>query len=469
MQNDIGIIGLGTMGQNLALNCTEKGFSVAVFNRTFEKTQEFLAQNANNALQGFSAMPELVSSLKSPRIILMMIPAGEGIDHLIDELLPLLSSNDVLIDGGNSYFKDTQNRLQVCEEKGILYVGAGISGGQKGARYGPSIMPGGSQKAWELIKPLFQAISAKTQNGSPCCEWIGPDGSGHYIKMVHNAIEYALMQLIAETYWLAKQICEMTNSEIAQLFGKYNEGKLNSYLLEITEKILVKKATDAQVELVDTILDKPQQKGTGKWTVQNALDIGVSIPTLSESVFARITNSLKDERVKASKKYEKPDSTLSEDEKAQIQSSLESALYTAQIIAFSQGFGLLKYASDEYKWSLDYAEIASIWKEGCIIRSKLLEPIMNAYEKEKDLNHLIVSDVFIDELTKSLPDLRKVSIAAIQYHVAVPTLSSALQFFDAITSTNSPANIIQAQRDFFGSHMYELVEKEGTFHTQWEV
>lgn len=462
-KSTIAIIGLGTMGQNLALNFAEHNISVSVYNRTSEITNDFLKKNTISKLAGFDSLEKLVASLAMPRIILLMVKAN-AVDAVLDQLLPLLHTGDTIIDGGNSHFEDTTRRISLCEQKNIFYVGAGISGGEKGARYGPSIMPGGSEQAMPKIMPLLQKIAAKTSDNTPCCEWIGPGGSGHFVKMVHNAIEYVDMQFIAETYWIAKNMCAMTNEQLAEQFKKWNRGVLQSYLVEITAKILAKKDAETGKYLIDEILDKTQQKGTGKWTAQNALDLGVPVPTLSDSVFTRIIASYKEERVATSKLYDKEINTQSQ----LTMQDLENALYVAKLIGYAQGFSLLYHASTEYGWNLNLKEVASIWRSGCIIRAKLLDDIVQIFENEPKVFNLLATQKISTIITRLEKHLRTVVTSAIVSKIPVQSLSSSIAYLDSYTSANLPANLVQAQRDFFGAHGYEKTGETGKFHTEWE-
>ena len=461
---DIGLIGLAVMGQNLVLNMNDKGFKVAVFNRTTSKVTEFMDGPAKGThVQGFMNLKDFFASLKRPRKVMMMVKAGTAVDALIEECLPYLEEGDIIIDGGNSLFSDSERRVAYLEKKGISFLGVGISGGEEGARHGPSIMPGGQEAAWPHVKPIFQAIAAKVDN-TPCCDWVGHGGAGHFVKMVHNGIEYADMQLIAEIYHILKMQGHSADA-MGELFHKWNQGKLNSYLIEITAHILKFKENGKPV--VDVILDSAGQKGTGKWTVVAALDAGISCSSIAEAVFARCISSLKDLRVKAHKEL-----GLSYDLEALKpldEKCLESALYLAKLITYAQGFMLMKEAAKEYKWALNFGSIAMLWRGGCIIRSHFLGKIKEAFDANKDLECLLLDPYFKKQVHENILGLRKTVSSTALAGIPSPALSSSLSFFDSFASGFLPANLIQAQRDFFGAHTYERLDKPRGqfFHTNW--
>lgn len=467
MQADVGLLGLAVMGQNLVLNMNDKGYTVSVFNRTTEKVKSFLEGPAKGTpIIGTYSLEEFVKSIKRPRKIILMVKAGEVVDQFIEKLAPLLEEGDILIDGGNSHYGDTERREEHLKEKGILYVGAGISGGEEGARHGPSIMPGGREEAWETLGPIFQAISAKV-DGKPCCEWVGSGGSGHFVKMVHNGIEYGDMQLICEAYHLLKNLVGATNEELQKIFEEWNQKELDSYLIEITRDIFGFKDEDG-THLVDKILDVAGQKGTGKWTGINALELGVPLTLIGESVFARFLSSLKDERRIASKLLKGPEVPFNGDKKAFIDQVFQ-ALYASKIISYAQGFMLLKEASKQFKWNLNYGEIAFMWSGGCIIRSAFLSDITKAYEKDKDLLNLLLDPFFEKAIEKAQKDWREVVSKAALHGVPTPCFSSALAFYDGLRLERLPQNLLQAQRDYFGAHTYEREDKPRGefFHTNW--
>lgn len=461
MQADIGLIGLAVMGQNLVLNMADHGYAVAVFNRTAAKTDEFIQGPAKGKkISGFHDLKSFIGALKRPRKVMLMVKAGAPVDELIEELLPFLSAGDILIDGGNSHFPDTQRRFETLKAKGILFVGAGISGGEEGARNGPSIMPGGHPDAWPHMKPIFQAIAAKSEDGEPCCDWVGNGGAGHYVKMVHNGIEYGDMQLICESYDLLKR---KKVANLAEVFTKWNQGPLNSYLIEITAQIFTKKDADGSL-LVDKILDVAGQKGTGKWTGIDALDRGVPLTLIGEAVFARCLSSMKEERKEASKHYAPPSH-----QGAMEQEEISHALYASKIISYAQGFMLMRVASEENKWNLNFGAIALMWRGGCIIRSKFLSKIKQAYDKNPKLASLLLDPFFLSEISRCVPAWRKVVAEGVLMGVPLPCFATALSFFDGYRSERLPANLLQAQRDFFGAHTYERIDKPRGqfFHTNW--
>jgi 6-phosphogluconate dehydrogenase len=467
MKAHIGLIGLGVMGQNLVLNMNDHGFKVAVFNRHGHTVDDFLHDAAKDTqVVGATSVQNLIDQLETPRIVMLMVKAGDVVDMYIDQLAPLLSAGDIIIDGGNSLFTDSNRRTDDLKEKGILYVGAGVSGGEEGARNGPSIMPGGNPDAWAAVKPIFQAISAKA-DGEPCCEWVGEQGAGHYVKMVHNGIEYGDMQLICEAYQLLSEGLGLTSDEMQAVFAQWNQGQLSSYLIEITANILGYKDEDG-APLVEKILDSAGQKGTGKWTAINALDLGMPLTLIAESVFARCLSAQKDERVKAAQLLPKAKVTFSGDKQAMID-AIGDALYAAKIISYAQGFRLLKEAATEYSWHLNYGQIALMWRGGCIIRSQFLGDIKAAYDTNPDLESLLLAGYFMDAMQKSEAGWRKTLILAIELGIATPAFSSALAYYDGYRTARLPANLLQAQRDYFGAHTYERLDKpKGEFfHTNW--
>jgi 6-phosphogluconate dehydrogenase len=468
MKHDIGVAGLAVMGENLVLNISSKGYAVAVFNRTYEKTRKFLDGRARDKeITGFEDVADFVQSLESPRKILMMLKAGEPVDQFIDQLLPHLDAGDILIDGGNSHYLDTERRKKYLEEKNLLFIGTGVSGGEEGALKGPSIMPGGSEAAWPYLRPIFLAASAKVDNDEPCCAWIGPGGAGHFVKMVHNGIEYGDMQLICETYHFMKSVLKMSGDEIQETFSRWNTGELSSYLIEITAEITGFRDDKGKI-LIDYILDAAGQKGTGKWTVNAALEHGVPLSLISESVFARCISSFKELRESAAQKIDGP-SFVFEGDREQILIDLGSALYSAKILSYTQGFSLLKTASDENGWDLDFAKIASIWRGGCIIRSVFLDKISEAYTLNPDLENMLFDPHFNTQVSINQKSLRRVVATAVQAGIPLPCHAAGLHYFDALRTSRLPANLLQAQRDYFGAHMYERVDspRGKWFHTNW--
>jgi 6-phosphogluconate dehydrogenase len=471
---DIGLIGLAVMGQNLALNMNDHGFTVAVFNRTVSIVDEFLSDAARNTkIIGAHSLKELVNSLERPRRIMLMIKAGQPVDDFIEQLIPLLEPGDILIDGGNSNFEDTIRRTAYVESKGLLYIGAGISGGEEGARHGPSIMPGGSMAAWPFVKPIFQSIAAKVSGVKkgdpdvPCCDWVGENGAGHYVKMVHNGIEYGDMQLICEAYHLLKEFLGMSADEMHVIFSEWNKGKLDSYLIQITAEILAFKDVDGQ-PLIDKILDTAGQKGTGKWAAISALDMGIPLTMVVEAVFSRALSALKEERMAAGQLLSGPKSELDGDREAFI-NDLQDAVFASKIISYTQGYMLMRAAAQEYKWDLNYGGIALMWRGGCIIRSVFLGKITEAYFNNPNLSNLLVDPYFNDQIEAAQSAWRRVITLAVQKGIPVPAMSSALAFFDGYRRGWLPANLIQAQRDFFGAHTYERTDKPRGqfFHTNW--
>ncbi len=468
MQSQIGLIGVGLMGENLALNMAGKGFTVSVFDASKEKVENFVSgRGQGKEIHGCSSIPELIGSLELPRKIMLMVPAGKPVDEIIQALIAFLDEGDIIIDGGNSYFSDTSRRTRLLEGKGLLYVGAGVSGGEEGALLGPSIMPGGSVAAWQSVKPIFQAIAAKIEDGVPCCEWIGEDGSGHFVKMVHNGIEYGDMQLICEVYDVMRTLLGMTADEIHAVFKEWSEGELKSYLIEITRDILTVRDDDG-LAVVDKILDKAGQKGTGKWAVVTALDVAAPLTLIAEAVFARVLSSMKDERVLASRALKGPEAHFSGNRKGFID-ELGKALYAAKIISYAQGYQLMRAAATDFGWKLNYGGIANMWRGGCIIRSVLLAKIKNAFDLNPELANLLMDPFFTETVAQSQLSLRTVLGEAIKNGIPTPAMSSALAYYDGYRSANLPANLLQAQRDYFGAHQYERVDKpRGVyFHSNW--
>lgn len=468
MNADIAVIGLAVMGQNLILNMNDHGFKVVAYNRTVSKVDQFLASTAKDTnIVGAHSLEEMVSLLAAPRKIMLMVRAGDVVDHFIDALLPLLDKGDIIIDGGNSNYVDSNRRVQKLSELGLHFVGAGVSGGEEGARFGPSIMPGGDIKAWPHIKPIFQGISAKTDQGEPCCDWVGNAGSGHFVKMIHNGIEYGDMQLISEAYHFMKEALLMSHEEMEATFREWNETELNSYLVEITIQILAFKDTDGE-PLVEKIMDTAGQKGTGKWTGINALDLGIPLTLITESVFARYLSSIKQQRVEASSLFNKSISPIKED-KAKWINALRDALLASKIISYAQGFMLMRQASDENNWELNYGNVALMWRGGCIIRSAFLGNIRDAFATQPELNFLGLDPYFKDILERCLPAWRDVASSSLQIGLPMPCMTSALTFLDGYTTAQLPANMIQAQRDYFGAHTFERIDKPAGefFHNNW--
>lgn len=467
-QADIGVIGLAVMGQNLILNMNDHGFTVAAYNRTASKVDDFLAHEAKGThIIGAHSLEELVERLKRPRRVMLMIKAGNPVDEEIEKLIPLLEPGDIIIDGGNSLFSDTIRREKYVTSKGLLYIGTGVSGGEEGARLGPSIMPGGSPEAWSHVKDIFQAISAKVDDGSPCCDWVGQGGAGHYVKMVHNGIEYGDMQLICEAYQLMKDYLGMSADEISQTFRQWNIGELDSYLVEITADILAYKDEENK-PLIDKILDVAGQKGTGKWTVISSADLGQPVTLISEAVYARCVSSLKDERVAASQILPGPTVPFTGDKTAFIE-SIRQALYASKIISYTQGYMLMRAAAQEYGWSLNYGGIALMWRGGCIIRSQFLGKIKEAFDTNKNLTNLLLDPFFTSAISESQSSWRNVIATAVTAGIPTPAFSSALAFYDGYRTATLPANLLQAQRDYFGAHTYERTDQpRGEFHhTNW--
>ncbi|PYJ97458.1 MAG: phosphogluconate dehydrogenase (NADP(+)-dependent, decarboxylating) [Verrucomicrobia bacterium] len=465
---DIALIGLAVMGQNLILNMNDHGNVVVAFNRTVSKVDDFLGKEAKGTnVIGAHSIEEMISLLKRPRRVMLMVKAGKPVDEFIDQLLPHLEPGDIIIDGGNSLFEDTNRRAKYVESKGLLYIGTGVSGGEEGARHGPSIMPGGSPAAWPHVKPIFQAIAAKVDDGSPCCDWVGENGAGHYVKMVHNGIEYGDMQLICEAYHLMKAGLGMTADEMHQVFAEWNKGDLDSFLIEITANILAYKDADGQ-PLVDKILDTAGQKGTGKWTVINSADLGIPITLIAEAVYSRCVSALKDDRVTASKKLRGPKPKIPGD-RARFIENVRQALYASKIVSYAQGYMLMRAAAKEYNWNLNYGGIALMWRGGCIIRSRFLGEIKRAFDKNPKLSNLMLDNFFKKAIKQCQRGWRNAVATAVKKGIPVPAFSTALAFYDGFRSERLPANLLQAQRDYFGAHTYERVDKPRGefFHTNW--
>ncbi|ALV22952.1 MAG: NADP-dependent phosphogluconate dehydrogenase [Carnobacterium sp.] len=466
-KQQIGVVGMAVMGKNLALNIESRGYSVSIFNRTGSKTEAVIAENPDKNLVPTYTMEEFVESLEKPRRILLMVQAGKGTDATIQGLLPHLDAGDVLIDGGNTFFQDTIRRSEELAESGVNFIGTGVSGGEEGALLGPAIMPGGQKEAYDLVAPILEKIAAVAEDGEPCVTYIGPNGAGHYVKMVHNGIEYGDMQLIAESYDLLRKVVGLSVDEVAEVFAEWNKGELDSFLIEITANALTKKDPETGKPMVDIILDRAGNKGTGKWTSQSALDLGVPLPLITESVFARYISALKEERVAASKILPAPASYSFDGDKAELVEKIRQALYFSKIMSYAQGFAQMRTASEEYDWNLQYGEIAKIFRAGCIIRARFLQKITDAYAKEPNLKNLMLDGYFMD-ITKNYQDaVRDVIGIAVKAGVPIPTFSSAIAYYDSYRTADLPANIIQAQRDYFGAHTYERTDKAGTFHFDW--
>lgn len=466
---DIGLIGLAVMGENLVLNMESHGFQVAVFNRTTSKVDAFMDGRAKGKnIVGCQNIEELVAKLERPRKVFLLVKAGAAVDDFINSIIPHLEPGDIIIDGGNSHFPDTIRRTSYIESKGLLYIGTGVSGGEEGALKGPSIMPGGSEAAWPHVKEIFQTISAKVDDGSPCCEWLGNDGAGHFVKMVHNGIEYGDMQMICEAYSLMRDVLDMSPDETSDIFGEWNKGELDSYLIEITRDILAKADDETGKPMVEVIMDKAGQKGTGRWTSLAALDLGVPAQTIAEAVFARALSAIKDERLVASQNLTGPEVKFTGDKRAFLE-QLRQALFASKICSYAQGYQLMRAAAAEYKWGLNYGEIALMWRGGCIIRAQFLGNIKQAYENNPNLQNLLLDNYFKDAIESSQSAWRKVIATAVEHGVPVPTFSSALAYYDGYRSAVLPANLLQAQRDYFGAHTYERLDKPAGefFHTNW--
>ncbi|EME7207474.1 NADP-dependent phosphogluconate dehydrogenase [Enterococcus faecium] len=467
-KQQIGVVGMAVMGKNLALNIESRGYSVALFNRTGAKTTAVVEEHPDKNFKATYTIEEFVESIEKPRRILLMVKAGPATDATIQELLPHLDKGDILIDGGNTFFKDTMRRNEELANSGINFIGTGVSGGEEGALKGPSIMPGGQKEAYALVAPILEQISAKAEDGAPCVTYIGPNGAGHYVKMVHNGIEYGDMQLIAESYDLMKNILNLSVEEMADIFKEWNQGELDSYLIEITADILTRKDDEGTGKpVLDVILDAAGNKGTGKWTSQSALDLGVPLPLITESVFARYISAYKEERVQASKILSRTNDFEFTGDKKELVEKIREALYFSKIMSYAQGFAQLRVASKEFDWDLPFGEIAKIWRAGCIIRARFLQKITDAYDKNPEIENLLLDDYFVEITKKYQQSVRDVVALAVQAGVPVPTFSSAIAYFDSYRAERLPANIIQAQRDYFGAHTYERVDKEGIFHYSW--
>ncbi len=468
MQN-IGVVGLGVMGQNLALNIERNGYTVAGFDLNTEKMREIARKFKEKNIFFATDFSKFVELLEKPRKILMMVPAGKPVDDVISQLKPLLSQEDILIDGGNSFFKDTEKRFSELQSLGIHYIGAGVSGGEEGALWGSSIMPGGAPEAWPQVKPFLQAVAAKATDGVPCCDWIGAGGAGHFVKMVHNGIEYGDMQMICEAYFLMEKALGLSPEEMYDIFSRWNSGELNSYLIEITAHIMKRKDPETGKQMIDVILDTAGQKGTGKWTSQIALDLGVPAPTIAESVFSRTLSAIKEQRLKAAEVLRGPVIKFDGDKNEMIK-LIRQALYAAKICSYSQGFQLMKAASEEYNWHLKYGAVASIWRAGCIIRAQFLNKIKTAFDNNPGLDNLLLDSYFNEAIQKNQMAWRKVVAFAVEQGIPVPAFSSALAYYDSYRSKRLPANLLQAQRDYFGAHTYERLDKPRGqfFHTEWQ-
>ncbi|MCA1059443.1 NADP-dependent phosphogluconate dehydrogenase [Rossellomorea aquimaris] len=465
-KQQIGVVGVGVMGKSLALNFESRGYSVSIYDVSADKVKEVLDEHQGKQLVGTHDVNEFVQSLEVPRKILIMVPAGDITDKAIDSLLPHLDKGDILIDGGNTYYEDTIRRNKELDEKGINFIGAGVSGGEEGALYGPAIMPSGQKEAYDLVEPFLTAIAAKVK-GDACSTYIGPDGSGHYVKMVHNGIEYSDMQLICEAYYLMKNVLGLNAVELHEIFKEWNEGELDSYLIEITADIFTKVDEETGKPLVDVILDTAGQKGTGKWTSISSLELGVPLSIITESVFARFISAMKEERVKASKILRGPKNQEFTGNKQEFIEMIRKALYLSKICSYAQGFAQLQSASDEYNWNLKPGEISMIFRGGCIIRAGFLEEIKNAYDREPGLTNLLLDPYFKEIVENYQDEAREVVATAIKLGIPVPGLASALAYYDSYRSESLPANLLQAQRDYFGAHTYQRIDKEGTFHTDW--
>jgi len=470
MSADIGLIGLAVMGENLVLNMESKGFTVAVFNRTTSKVDEFInGRGKGKNFVGCHSIAELTKNLKKPRKVMLMVRAGEPVDDNIKQLLPHLEKGDIIIDGGNSHFPDSNRRMRELESKGFLFIGTGVSGGEEGALHGPSMMPGGSKEAWPAVKEIFQSICAKVEDGTPCCDWVGEEGAGHFVKMVHNGIEYGDMQLISEAYHLLKSVLGLSNEELHNVFDEWNKGDLDSYLIEINRDIFSRK-DDYQKDkyVVDLILDVAGQKGTGKWTVMSAADMGVPLTMVGEAVFARCLSSLKEERITASKLFPGPQSQWKGDKHAFI-NAIRDSVFASKLVSYAQGYILMRAAAAEFKWSLNYGGIALMWRGGCIIRSKFLGKIKEAYDKNPQLQNLLFDPYFQDKINHTQKGWREVVAAAVIHGIPLPGISAALAYYDGLRTERLPANLLQAQRDFFGAHTYERIDKPRGqfFHTNW--
>ena len=468
-QCDFGLIGLAVMGENLALNVESRGFSVAVFNRTLSKVDDFVQGRARGKnFCGCHSLEQLAAGLKRPRKVMLMVKAGPAVDEFIDKLIPLLEPGDVLIDGGNTLFSDTERRTQYVESKGLLYVGTGVSGGEEGALKGPSMMPGGSEKAWPLVKPIFQAIAAKVgpKGDIPCCEWVGPRGAGHYVKMVHNGIEYGDMQLICEAYWMLKQALGLSNEELYQVFAEWNRGELSSYLIEITRDIFSVRDSETGRHLVDLVMDTAGAKGTGKWMSQLALDLGVPSTLVTEAVYARCLSAMRDARLRAAPVLGGPSGRYA-GQRADFIEEVRQALYASKIVSYAQGFVQMQAAAAEHHWPLAFGSIALLWRGGCIIRAVFLERIKEAFDAAAKLENLLLAPYFQEAVRKAQDPWRNVVATAIRLGIPTPAFSAALAYYDGYLSQRLPANLLQAQRDYFGAHTYQRVDRAGVFHSDW--
>ena len=466
-KNHFGVVGLGVMGENLALNIERHGFAVVGYDTDLKKVESFAKAGAGKKMVPAKSVAEFLTALEVPRRILIMVPAGKAVDSVISDLKPHLQRGDVLIDGGNTYFTDTDRRMKALEATGILYVGTGVSGGEEGALYGPSIMPGGNPAAWPIVKPVLQAIAARTEDGWPCCDWVGTGGAGHFVKMVHNGIEYGDMQMICEAYFLMEKALGMMPEDMSEVFAEWNKGELRSYLIEITAEILAKKDPDTGKPMVHVILDTAEQKGTGKWTSQVALDLGMPAQTIADAVFARMLSALKKERVAASALFSGP-SLRFDGNKKEFLESIRKGLLCSKICSYAQGFQLLRAANHEYQWNLNFGTIASLWRAGCIIRAQFLGKIKEAYDRSPDLSNLVTDPYFASILSSYQPAWRSAVATAVEHGIPVSAFMSALSYFDSYRTATLPANLLQAQRDYFGAHTYRRVDKEGVFHTQWK-
>ena len=465
-RQQIGVMGMAVMGRNLALNIESRGYTVSIYNRSSEKTDEVLADNPDSKLVPFYDIETFVASLEKPRRILLMVAAGEATDRTIESLKPYLDRGDILIDGGNTYYPDTIRRNRELSEAGLNFIGTGVSGGEEGALKGPSIMPSGQREAYDMVAPILEKIAARAEDGEPCVNYVGPDGAGHYVKMVHNGIEYGDMQLISEAYAILKEGLGLSNDELADVFTEWNEGELDSYLIDITARIFRKRDENGEY-VVDTILDSAGQKGTGKWTSKSALDLGVPLPLITESVFARFISSLKEERVAASKVLKGPAEKPFEGDRAEFIEKVRQALYFSKIASYAQGFAQMRAASDHYDWNLDYGQVAKLFRAGCIIRARFLQKITDAYQDQPALANLLMAPYFSDIADRYQQSLRDVISHAVQNGIPVPTFSSAVAYYDSYRAEKLPANLVQAQRDFFGAHTYKRLDREGVFHTEW--
>ncbi|WP_438764754.1 NADP-dependent phosphogluconate dehydrogenase [Kushneria sp. TE3] len=465
-RQQIGVMGMAVMGRNLALNIESRGYTVSIYNRSSEKTDEVLADNPDSKLVPFYEIETFVASLEKPRRILLMVAAGEATDKTIESLKPYLDQGDILIDGGNTYYPDTIRRNRELSEAGLNFIGTGVSGGEEGALKGPSIMPSGQREAYDMVAPILEKIAARAEDGEPCVNYVGPDGAGHYVKMVHNGIEYGDMQLISEAYAILKEGLGLSNDELADVFTEWNDGELDSYLIDITARIFRKRDENGEY-VVDTILDSAGQKGTGKWTSKSALDLGVPLPLITESVFARFISSLKEERVAASKVLKGPADKPFEGDRAEFIEKVRQALYFSKIASYAQGFAQMRSASDYYDWNLDYGSVAKLFRAGCIIRARFLQKITDAYQEQPSLANLFMAPYFSDIAERYQQSLRDVISHAVQNGIPVPTFSSAVAYYDSYRAEKLPANLVQAQRDFFGAHTYKRLDRDGVFHTEW--